>query len=95
MPKAEVFHPFHFEGEGPADEIVVWPSSYMLVATIPECASLDDAFALTNHIDNAWWENPGVRRNGFMNHRSTSTGDVVKLDGVPYKVLGVGWEQLK
>jgi hypothetical protein len=48
-----------------------------LVATVAT-TNLEEAFRLTNTIDNSWWENPGVEPH-FVGRgcRSTSAGDVL------------------
>jgi hypothetical protein len=57
---------------------------------------LDDAFHLTNHIDRDWTERV---REGFIvvkkDSRSTSVGDVVVQDGIPYRCENRGWKEIK
>jgi hypothetical protein len=58
--------------------------------------SLDDAFHLTNHIDRDWTKRI---REGFTvvkkESRSTSVGDVVVKDGIPYRCENMGWKEIK
>ena len=60
-----------------------------LVAEV-ECKQLAEVFFLTNHVDDAWWENEGVTC--IKESRSTSVGDVVVAsDGQKFRCLGSGW----
>lgn len=70
-----------------------FPREFTLVARISECPTLGAAFELTNHINRAWWENPGVERVGPP-CRSTSVGDVVVFEGVAYRCELVGWSKI-
>lgn len=73
------------------------------VATIemPEVADVDaleDAFRLTNHIDDPWWENEGVTLT--KESRSTSVGDVIVVERgdtseAIYGVSPVGFSTLR
>jgi hypothetical protein len=79
-------------GMGPTP---AWPDDYELVAEV-ECDTPGEAFRLTNHIDRAWWKNPGVQVVGEPRHRSTSVGDVVEIvDGDVLRVAGLGWEPVQ
>lgn len=72
-----------------------WPGSYTLVAAV-EARSLDDAFRLTNTIDNHWTKNPGVVVEGDCSKRSTSVGDVLQTDdGGLWAVASVGFAKLE
>lgn len=81
-----------FSGEG------IWPEEFTAVARV-DVGDLTDGQALglvferTNHIDCAWWENPGVERIG-PETRSTSVGDVVVLDGQAWSCRSAGWAML-
>ncbi len=68
-----------------------FPGAYTRVATV-EADSLDQVFALTNHGENSWQENPGVVGIGT---RSTSVGDVI-VDplGRPYRVENTGFSEV-
>jgi hypothetical protein len=92
MPKAlQVCHatsPTFGSGEAP-----VFPDAYTLVAIVVG-ESLDDAYQDTNHVDCDWWDHTSVTLVGEPTHRSTSVGDVVVMDGVPYRCGSVGWETI-
>lgn len=65
--------------------------NFELVAEV-ECPAdqYGDVFRLTNHIDEAWWENPEVTC--IKQSRSTSVGDMmVAADGVRFRCMGIGW----
>lgn len=57
--------------------------------------ALEMAFQLTNHINSAWWENDAVTRVDNKEYRSTSTGDIVKLNGKSWRVLSIGWSEME
>ena len=66
---------------------------YQLVAEV-DCATIEQAFELTNHIHCAWQENSEVYAYS-KNARSTSVGDVVVDDnGTIYWCKDVGWEEV-
>jgi hypothetical protein len=44
---------------------------------IVESDSMDDAYHLTNNIDDAWTKNKGVQAIGVKEFRSTSVGDIL------------------
>lgn len=78
------------------------PDSLLQVAEID--GDLNDAFSLTQNIEDAWahTDNPKVRFNapaGFSpkdcGARSTSVGDVMELDGKFYLVASVGFKELE
>jgi hypothetical protein len=63
--------------------------NFELVAHV-ECGKLEDVFYLTNHVEHAWWENPGVTL--VKESRSTSIGDVVVAeDGTVFLCRDFGW----
>ena len=69
----------------------VFPEAYTRVATV-EADSLDQVFALTNHGEKPWQENPGVVG---TDARSTSVGDViVDPRGRPYRVENTGFREM-
>lgn len=72
----------------------VFPEDFLEVA---ECDSddLGEIFEITNHIEQAWWLNEGVRKTIDGQARSTSVGDVVVLsNGDAYVVAAVGWSAI-
>jgi hypothetical protein len=67
----------------------VFPNDFLLVAET-ETEALEEAFRLTNHIDEEWWLNEGVTL--FEKSRSTSGGDViVRKNGDAFAVRTIGW----
>jgi hypothetical protein len=96
--KIQVFHVADYQpGYG---NTAKFPEEYRQVAevtNVPEGTghdtALERAFFLTNHIDYAWWENEGVDLVGSQ-CRSTSVGDVVTVEGKPYRCEPVGWVAL-
>lgn len=85
---ARVFHV-----DSPTWPFSAVPAAYALVAEVDTC-NLDTAFALTNHIEGDWTQNPGVR--AFVEScRSTSVGDVIMMsDDEAYLVLPRGFRRL-
>jgi hypothetical protein len=55
--------------------ILGWPSNYRAVARV-EADSLEEVFARTQHLETAWWHNPGVK--ALEISRSTSIGDIIQ-----------------
>lgn len=55
--------------------------------------SLDEAYQLTNNIDQHWTENQGVKASG-LSLRSTSVGDVLEHDDHFYVVEACGFREL-
>lgn len=71
-----------------------FPDDFLLVA---ECDTdnLGEVFFLTNHVNNAWWENEGVKKVVEGQVRSTSCGDVAVLtDGTVMACAAVGWKNI-
>jgi len=77
-----------------------WPEAYNKVAELmAECREdevcADYAFHITNNIDAPWFENTcmfeWVRR-GML--RSTSVGDVITVNDVPYLCDQTGWSKI-
>ncbi len=68
---------FHYRGDAlnwKQDYEGQWPDRYDLVAIV-DTNYTEDAYRLTNHIDDAWWNNAAVTHVGVAkNQRSTSTG---------------------
>lgn len=54
---------------------------------------LEEAFHLTNHIDEDWTTNFHVTAIGNR-HRSSSTGDIFEKDGRKYLVSGFGFTEV-
>lgn len=65
-------------------------------AAIVQATDLDDAFRLTNHIDQDWSENEGVTVVGAEGRRSTSVGDEIEdvSTGERFAVLAIGWKKV-
>lgn len=87
--KTRVYHAVNptFRGTGRV------PDAYVLVAEV-DTHSLTQAFALTNHTDEDWPLNEGVRPIGDA-FRSTSVGDVIVTpDNLAYLVLPIGFRFL-
>ena len=53
---------------------------------------IDQAFMLTNSIDDAWWNNGDV--NALYNSRSTSVGDKVKIGDKTFQYLDFGHKEI-
>ena len=53
---------------------------------------LDDAYRLTNHIDEEWWKNREVEC--VKRSRSTSVGDFMEVNGEWFIVAPVGFDQV-
>ena len=73
------------------------PLNFIHVADvdIPE-EDYGDAFRLTNHIDEDWWNNKEVSpQDRDPEYRSTSVGDVVELEsGKKFRCLPIGWSEI-
>lgn len=65
---------------------------YEKVAEV-ETKDLTDVFRLTNHIHDVWGKNEEVKL--IKESRSTSVGDVVKMDGKFYLCDVAGWKGVK
>lgn len=90
---ARVYHAVEFTLPCPEDPYAGALTVYALVAEV-ETTSAQRAFGLTNHGDEDWTLNPGVR--AFVEScRSTSVGDmIITPDDEAYLVLPVGFRQL-
>ena len=64
--------------------------------TLSDEEKCEQAFKLTNTIEQGWWHNEGVKYVGpNKTCRSTSSGDQVVLkDGTKYNCAFVGWEKV-
>ena len=74
------------------------PKPEVLVKVAEIDGDLNDAYRLTQNIDEAWAQNPDVRffsPDGEDEARSTSVGDVMEMDGVFYVVASVGFDVLE
>ncbi len=56
--------------------------------------SLNDAFRITNSIEDSWTKNPEVLGVAPGGHRSTSVGDVFVMNGIPHVVSSMGFTEL-
>jgi len=69
-----------------------FPDDFVEVAEVAS-DELSEIYALTNHIDQDWTLNEGVRKTSEGPVRSTSMGDVVVLsDGTVHLCCTVGWK---
>ena len=94
---AEVFHVKRFNGTGISASKAEFPQDYDLVAEI-RSDDLEEIFDLTNTIEEPWWVSPRVVATfpGSRGCRSTSVGDVVKMDdGKIMRCEGFGWKELE
>ncbi|MBL7163237.1 MAG: hypothetical protein ISS57_11570 [Anaerolineales bacterium] len=80
-------------GDQPIDASQLgWPIEYHLVARI-KAKNIEEAYAKTQHIDNAWHDNPDVETIRFS--RSTSIGDVIQDEsGRFWVVASFGFTEL-
>lgn len=78
---------------GFGDEIEFNDVNFEFVAEV-ETTSKDEAFKLTNNIDQPWHLNKKViaRKQPC---RSTSVGDVLVCSGIPYRCEDIGWSEIK
>lgn len=67
-----------------------FPTDFELVAEV-DADDVDEAFRLTNHIDQPWYENEGVKT--IKKSRSTSMGDVIVVSAGAYQCMALGWEK--
>lgn len=77
-------------------EPVLWKERnkfYQLVALV-EADSLDEVYALTNHIDHDWRENALVKTMSPTPTRSTSVGDVIVQDEKAWMVDRAGFRRI-
>jgi len=70
-----------------------FPEEYELVAEV-DTTDIEEAFRLTNNIEDAWTRNAEVKAQG-SEFRSTSCGDVVVApDGKRLLCASMGWEEI-
>ena len=77
-----------------ADATTVYDSDlYDWVADV-RARNIDDVFRVTNHIDEAWWENPEIFE--YKESRSTSIGDVIfdVAAGTYHLCMPAGWKKV-
>lgn len=74
MPKFLVYHNNNFISHHFTPNLKLDSNLLYLVAEV-ECENLEEAFRLTNHIDQDWWNNPEIRT--YYRSRSTSVGDLI------------------
>lgn len=56
---------------------------------------LDYAYNCSQNITTNWMKNSGVKPlNGIEKARSTSTGDILELNGEKYRCEWVGWQKI-
>ena len=63
--------------------------------TLTDRKKMEEAFKLTNSINDAWWNNEGVTKmfdGGAC--RSTSMGDMVLIGNTKYKCEMTGWSEV-
>lgn len=86
-------------GEIPVD----FEKNHELVAAVntPEqgMAAIEDAYRLTQNIDDSWMKNPQVDIKGRTpasgGRRSTHLGDVLLGNGGAYVCVAIGWQKLE
>ena len=86
-----------YRGEKLARLVLANLDKYKTVADVPQVSAiamknLENAYRLTNTVEQAWFENPEIyvaeiAQNGC---RSTSVGDIIEFAGVTYMVDGYG-----
>lgn len=90
--RRNILAPYPVDGE--AISIANFPRGWRKVAEV-ECATVEDAYRLTNHTDHLWPDKPGVRAL-YSSVRSTSVGDIVRTPEGRYMfVLPIGFCELK
>ena len=68
------------------------PAQHEYVASV-DTDSLDEAFQLTNSIEDSWVKNPEVTTD-LEEARSTSAGDMMERDGKRFIVSNFGFEEV-
>lgn len=69
----------------------VWPDDFDLVAEV-QANTPEQAFALTNHVDENWTKNPEIKHLMIPSPRSSSPGDIIVTnDGKVHYCRPVGW----
>lgn len=82
----------HFNQETEKTEVVAYVS---VNKNLSDNKKLEMAFEKTNNIDCAWWENKEVEK-AFKGGvcRSTSVGDVVRIEDKKYMCIPNGWKKI-
>jgi len=82
----------HFNQETEKTEVVAYVS---VNKNLSDNKKLEIAFEKTNNIDCAWWENKEVEK-AFKSGvcRSTSVGDVVRIEDKKYMCIPNGWKKI-
>jgi hypothetical protein len=70
-----------------------FPQDYDHVANVLT-KTVEEAYRLTNHIDNPWWDNERVVKTVKDSRRSTSVGDVVETETEAFRCEMVGWTKI-
>ncbi len=68
-------------------------NEYELVAKI-DAEGLEDTFRLSQNINQRWTNNRQVMFRSSNELRSTSTGDVLEMNGKHFMVLDIGWDEI-
>jgi len=64
-------------------------------ATLTTNEKLEQAFMLTNSIDDAWWNNKEITKLFKGSYaRSTMNGDMVIVGDEKFKVASMGWKKM-
>lgn len=97
-----VFH--KVEGRFAATGAPHFPEGYEMVASV-DTSDIDDAYRLTNTIEQGWWKNKCVTANfaspeffevdGQKGTRSTSVGDVLVTEEGIFECARFGWDEVK
>jgi|TARA_R110000822_G_scaffold27257_1_gene81538 hypothetical protein len=78
--------------EDGSSEIVAYVS---VNKNLPTTKKLEEAFVKTNTIHKVWWKNEEVTTMFAGNAcRSTSVGDVVRIDEKKYRCEASGWKEI-
>ena len=73
-----------------------WDALGLFIQKVAEVEgdNMGNAFRLTNHIESDWTKNEGVSAMGNGQWRSTSVGDVMRVEGVLHAVSNIGFQKL-
>lgn len=89
----EVFHNTEFLMYMQEETLEALSSGHFECVARIDTDSLDEAYELTQNIDQPWTQNPKVATT-FRNIRSTSVGDLVRKDGVYHVVESCGFKEI-
>ena len=72
------------------------PKPWQLTLVAKVDGTLEEAYHLTNHQEEAWNEVKDSRLEflGKSEPRSTSVGDVMEMDGKFFQVAGIGYKEI-